>query len=103
MIDIPRKESVRMSTTDFTSGGAMRKVFSTTLLALAFAVSASAGAAQESSGAKVQKDKSPAAAAAGTQNPQDKARKRDGNDCSAQRAGVRCSRPKPKNPWFFGS
>jgi hypothetical protein len=79
----------------------MRKVFSTTLLALAFAVSASAGAAQESSGAKVQKDKS--AAAEGTQNSQDKARKKDGNDCSAQRAGVRCSRPKPKNPWFFGS
>ncbi len=80
----------------------MRKVFSTTLFALAFAVSASAGAAQEPSGAKAQKGKS-AAAAAATQNPQDKARKKDGNDCSAQRAGVRCSRPKPKNPWFFGS
>jgi hypothetical protein len=79
----------------------MRKVFSTTLLAFAFAVSAAAGAAQEQSGAKPQKDKS-TAAAAGTQNPQDKARKKDGNDCSAQRAGVRCSRPKPKNPWFFG-
>jgi hypothetical protein len=40
----------------------MRKFFSTTLLALAFAVPASAGAAQEPSGAKVQKDKSPATA-----------------------------------------
>jgi hypothetical protein len=79
----------------------MRRVFSTTLLALAFAVSASAGAAQESSGAKAQKEKSPAAAT-GAQNQQDKARKKDGSDCSAQRAGVRCSRPKPKNPWFFG-
>jgi hypothetical protein len=79
----------------------MRKVFSTTLLAFAFAVSASAGAAQEPSGAKAQKDKS-TPTAAGAQNSQDKARKKDGNDCSAQRAGVRCSRPKPKNPWFFG-
>ena len=74
----------------------MRKVFSTTLLALAFAVSAAA--AQEPSGAKAQKDKSPAAA----QNPQAKTQKKEGGDCSPQRAGVRCSRPKPKNPWFFG-
>jgi hypothetical protein len=72
----------------------MRKVFSTALLALAFAVSASAGVAQEQSGTKAQKDKSPAAATG--------AQKRDGNDCSPQRAGVRCSRPKPKKPWFFG-
>jgi hypothetical protein len=79
----------------------MRKVFSTTLLAMAFTVSASAGAAQEPTGAKVQKDKSPAAAA-GAQNSQDKAQKKDGSDCSPQRAGVRCSRPKPKKPWFFG-
>ncbi len=77
----------------------MRKVFSTTLLALA--VSASVGAAQEPSGAKLQKGKSPAAAT-GAQNPQDKAQKGEGNDCSPQRAGVRCSRPKPKKPWFFG-
>lgn len=77
----------------------MRKVFSTTLLALAFAVSASA--AQEPSGAKVQKDKSPAAATA-TQNSPTKTQKKDGSDCSPQRAGVRCSRPKPRNPWFFG-
>jgi hypothetical protein len=77
----------------------MRKVFSTTLLALAFAVSAAA--AQEQSGTKAQKDKSPAAAAA-AQNSPTKTQKKDGSDCSAQRAGVRCSRPKPKNPWFFG-
>ena len=75
----------------------MRKVFSTTLLALIFAVSAAA--AQEPSGAKAQKDKSPAAAA---QNSPTKTQKKDGSDCSPQRAGVRCSRPKPKNPWFFG-
>ena len=79
----------------------MRKVFSTTLLALAFAVPASAAAAQEATGAKAQKDKSPAAATA-AQNPQAKAQKKDGSDCAPQRAGVRCSRPKPKNPWFFG-
>lgn len=76
----------------------MRKVLSTVLLA--FAVSASAGAAQEPSGAKVQKGKSTAATAA--QTTQDKAQKGGGSDCSEQRAGVRCSRPKPKKPWFFG-
>ncbi len=81
----------------------MKKFFSTTLLAFAFAVSASAVAAQESGGAKLQKDKSPAAATTtSTQKRQDKAQKGEGNDCSPQRAGVRCSRPKPKNPWFFG-
>lgn len=76
----------------------MRKVFSTTLLALAFAVSAAAGVAPELSSASAQKGKSPAAA---TGTP-DKTQKKDGSDCAPQRAGVRCSRPKPKNPWFFG-
>ena len=28
--------------------------------------------------------------------------KKDGSDCSTQRAGVRCSRPKPKKVWFWG-
>lgn len=28
--------------------------------------------------------------------------KKDGADCSPQRAGVRCSRPKPKKVWFWG-
>ncbi len=28
--------------------------------------------------------------------------KKDGSDCSQQRAGVRCSRPKPKKVWFWG-
>ncbi|HEV2862612.1 MAG TPA: hypothetical protein VGX48_16480 [Pyrinomonadaceae bacterium] len=28
--------------------------------------------------------------------------KKDGTDCSPQRAGVRCSRPKPKKVWFWG-
>lgn len=51
----------------------MRKVFSTTLLAFAFAVSAAAGAAQEPSGAKAQKDTSPTADAR-TQHQQDKSR-----------------------------
>ena len=77
----------------------MRKIFTTTLLALA--ISASQGAAQGQSSAKVQKDKSTPAATA-TQNSQNKAQKSEGKDCSPQRAGVRCSRPKPKKPWFFG-
>ena len=47
-------------------------------------------------------------AAAQTQQSQGKAAqpgtqvKKDGSDCSAQRAGVRCSRPKPKKVWFWG-
>jgi len=28
--------------------------------------------------------------------------KKDGSDCSPQKAGVRCSRPKPKKVWFWG-
>ncbi len=28
--------------------------------------------------------------------------KREGSDCSPQRAGVRCSRPKAKKVWFWG-
>ena len=28
--------------------------------------------------------------------------KKEGSDCSPQRAGVRCSRPKPKKVWFWG-
>ena len=28
--------------------------------------------------------------------------KKDGADCSPQRAGVRCSRPKAKKVWFWG-
>lgn len=27
---------------------------------------------------------------------------KDGQDCDTNRAGVRCSRPKPKKVWFFG-
>ena len=28
--------------------------------------------------------------------------KKEGADCSPQRAGVRCSRPRPKKVWFWG-
>lgn len=27
---------------------------------------------------------------------------KDGADCDTNRAGVRCSRPKPKKVWFWG-
>ena len=27
---------------------------------------------------------------------------KDGQDCDTNRAGVRCSRPKPKKVWFWG-
>ena len=78
----------------------MRKIFSSFALAAAFAVSASAGVAQESGEARSRKDK--AAPAAADTKSMNKAQKANGSDCSPQRAGVRCSRPKPKKPWFFG-
>jgi hypothetical protein len=28
--------------------------------------------------------------------------KKDSADCSPQRAGARCSRPKPRKVWFWG-
>jgi Ni/Co efflux regulator RcnB len=32
----------------------------------------------------------------------DKQKAKEGQDCDTNRAGVRCSRPKPKKVWFFG-
>ena len=79
----------------------MRKVISSVALAVALAASASSGVAQ--GGRDVNSGKSkpvPAAAEAG--KSASKVEKGAGKDCSPQRAGVRCSRPKPKKPWFFG-
>ena len=41
----------------------------------------------------------------GNAQPTEKATKqkgKEGQDCDTNRAGVRCSRPKPKKVWFFG-
>jgi hypothetical protein len=32
----------------------------------------------------------------------EKQKAKEGRDCDTNRAGVRCSRPKPKKVWFFG-
>ena len=72
----------------------MKKLACVVLLASAFAVPATA---QESNAAKAQKQ--------GGQTATEKAAKqkaRDGQDCDTNRAGVRCSRPKPKKVWFWG-
>lgn len=33
---------------------------------------------------------------------QPRAEGKAGADCEPKRAGTRCSRPKPRKPWFFG-
>ena len=32
----------------------------------------------------------------------EKQKSKEGQDCDPNRAGVRCSRPKPKKVWFWG-
>jgi len=72
----------------------MRKFFCTALLALAFFVPAVA--AKDSGSVKAQKDGGQATEKA------EKRKGKQGADCDPNRAGVRCSRPKPRKPWFFG-
>ena len=50
-------------------------------------------------------DSGPARAPKGNAQQSEKAAKqkgKDGQDCDTNRAGVRCSRPKPKKVWFWG-
>jgi hypothetical protein len=71
----------------------MKRLTCVAFLALAFAVPA--GYAQESGAAGPQKD--------GGQATEKAAKKgKEGQDCDTNRAGVRCSRPKPKKVWFWG-
>lgn len=72
----------------------MRKFFCAAWLALAFFVPATV--AQDSGSVKAQKDGGRATERAAKQ------RGKQGTDCDQNRAGVRCSRPKPRKPWFFG-
>ena len=71
----------------------MKRLALAALLASAFVVPA---VAQDSGSAKAQK--------AGAQATEKAAKQKgkDGQDCDTNRAGVRCSRPKPKKVWFFG-
>ncbi|MBV9924515.1 MAG: hypothetical protein JOZ96_05685 [Acidobacteria bacterium] len=71
----------------------MKRFACVALLASAFAVPA---VAQESGSAKAQKESVQAAEKAAKQKV------KEGQDCDPNRAGVRCSRPKPKKVWFFG-
>ena len=71
----------------------MKKVVCAALLAFACAVPATA---QESGTVKAQK------AGGQTAEKAAKQKAKTGQDCDTNRAGVRCSRPKPKKVWFWG-
>ncbi len=72
----------------------MKRITCAALLALAFA--APAAYAQDSNPAKAQKGGGQAA------EREAKQKGKGGTDCDPSKAGVRCSRPKPKKVWFFG-
>lgn len=72
----------------------MKKIFSAALLASTLSLVA---ALAQDSGASATQQKDDAQAAEKVA----KARAKSGNDCS-QRPGARCSKPKPRKPWFFG-
>jgi uncharacterized low-complexity protein len=63
---------------------------------LAFTLVVPAAFAQDSSSPKAQKE--------GVQVTEKAAKQKtkEGADCDTNRAGVRCSRPKPKKVWFWG-
>lgn len=63
---------------------------------LASALLVPAAAAQDSGSARAKKENVQATEKAAKQ------KSRDGADCDTNRAGVRCSRPKPKKTWFWG-
>jgi uncharacterized low-complexity protein len=71
----------------------MKKLACVLLLASAFAVPA---AAQDSNAARAQREGGQATEKAARQKA------KEGQDCDTNRAGVRCSRPKPKKVWFWG-
>ena len=75
----------------------MKRLFCAALLALALSVPAAWG--QDSSSAAPQKDAADATQAA---EKAAKPKAKIGTDCSPNRAGGRCSKPKPRKPWFFG-
>ena len=71
----------------------MKRFACVALLASAFVVPA---AAQESRADKARKDGAQVTEKAAKQKG------KEGQDCDANRAGVRCNRPKPKKVWFWG-
>ena len=71
----------------------MKRFVCAALLAAAFVVPS---VAQDSGSAKPRKDGAQVTEKAAKQKG------KEGQDCDINRAGVRCSRPKPKKVWFFG-
>jgi uncharacterized low-complexity protein len=72
----------------------MRRFFCAVLLGIACV--APAVSAQDSGSARAEKGGGQVAEKAAKQKA------KEGQDCDTNRAGVRCSRPKPKKVWFFG-
>lgn len=75
-------------------GAYMKRITCAALLAFTFAVSSAS--AQDSNSAKAQNGGGQAA------EREAKQKGKGGTDCDPNKAGVRCSRPKPKKVWFFG-
>jgi uncharacterized low-complexity protein len=71
----------------------MKRITCAALLTFAFVIPATA---QDSGSAKPQKT------SVQTTEKASKQKAKEGQDCDTNRAGVRCSRPKPKKVWFFG-
>ena len=71
----------------------MKRFACAALLAAAFVIPA---VAQDSGSARAQKT------GAQTSEKSAKQKGKEGQDCDTNRAGVRCSRPKPRKGWFFG-
>ncbi len=71
----------------------MKRFACVALIASAFVAPA---VAKDSGSAKSQK------AGAQVTEKAAKQKAKEGQDCDTNRAGVRCSRPKPKKVWFFG-
>jgi uncharacterized low-complexity protein len=71
----------------------MKRLACAALLASALLVPATA---QDSGSARTQQAGGQAAVKA------EKQKAKEGQDCDTNKAGVRCSRPKPKKVWFWG-
>jgi Ni/Co efflux regulator RcnB len=72
----------------------MKRILCAALLASAFV--APAAFAQDAGPGQAQRAGGQAAEKAAKQKG------KEGQDCDTGRAGVRCSRPKPKKVWFWG-
>ena len=72
----------------------MKRLTCAALLTFAFVVPAAS--AQDAGTARAQKEAGQATEKASKQKA------KEGQDCETNRAGVRCSRPKPKKVWFWG-